>query len=280
MAEYSEEILQACCSVKTMSLTKQEDGSITASVTGLEGDLAAVLSLLMRVENNDYTVSSWRREGAYITATATSNVNNSFEKIPTGMIFKTIPQDIYDLHMSDIIPRSIHSPLEAPDSEVRIKPSTDIYGAEGGWKVSDILKELRIKAEVPANFDYHVYQLTANRGAPVISLLHNLLPIPGLIIERYFGRYYINIANGTGYFGAPYCELVGTSSKTQTYDNIVVGVPGEPRYIDAEPETETQEDGTVVQYNLVRGIWGITESVSSQSDDTERVETMFGDNLL
>lgn len=265
----------ACCGVKHLSLTKMEDGSISASLTGLEADVEVALATIMKSDYDEYTITSWRKEGANITVTAVSDISNTFEKVKRSAIFKTIPGDIYDTHTEGLVTRSMQSPLEAPDSSVFIRRS-NMYGTDG-WTVKEIIDELGIDAYVPANFNYHVYQMSANRGSPVMSVLHSLLPIPGLIIERQNGRYYINIANGTGAYTGTICEFMGESTKTEEYDTTVAGVPGEPLYIEDEYIQPLQEDNTTTILNLVGGVWGLVSSVSTSSNDVDRIEEMFRD---
>ncbi len=263
-----------CCGVKNISLSLQEDGSISATVTGFEADVYIVMNEIMRVQNNAYTINSRRIQGAMLTISATSDQDDTYEKIPAGAIFKTIPKDIYDLHMSGIIHRSMQSPLEAPDSDVYIKYS-DMYGTNG-WRVSEILKMLDINAHIPSAFDYHVYQLTASRGSPIISFIHKLLPVSGLIVEKRFGGYYVSIAKGSAYFAGNTCLIVGQTSKTTKYRTVVAGLPGEPRYIVGQSGQQALCGATVV-YNLVGGIWAITETKMTMKSDQIRVESMFDD---
>lgn len=269
MADYTD---SNCCGIKNISLSLNEDGSISASVTGLPGDVYAVMNSIMRVEDNAYTIDSRRIDGVNITISATSDINDSYAKIPKAAIFKTIPSDIYSLHMSGIISRSMQSPLEAPDSDVYIRWS-DMYGTDG-WTVREILKILHVDAEIPSNFNYHVYQLNVSRGSPIMSLLHNLLPIPGLVIERRHSRYYVSVADGHPGFRGNACQVIGASSKTKDYETVVAGTQGEPRYIIGEGGSNSSCNVTL-EYNLVGGVWAITNTQQSAYDSTEAIDSMF-----
>lgn len=274
-----------CCGIKNVRLSLQEDGSIISSVSGLQQDVYSVMHSVMSgtpsspLVNNTvsgrYRITAWHEEGHITTVTATSIVNDTFEKIPTSASFKTIPSDIYNLHMSGIITRSMHNPLDEPDTLIYIR-SSDLYGTNG-WTVQEILDTLRIDAKVPAAFNYHVYQLNITRGAPVISLMYNLLPIPGLVIERkrhvkssnYIASYYITLANGKGNFSGIECKVLGSSSRTTKFKTTVVGLPGEPRYVDAYSSsggTSTMQ----VTYNLIGGVFSIdyAESILHTESNT------------
>ena len=270
-----------CCGIQSMSLSMQEDGSITASLSGLKGDCLDMISVVMaggigvvKVASGDFRIVTWREEGPHFTITAVSIISATYEKIPTSAIFKTIPQPLYDLYTNNIILRSMQNPLEAPDSNIYIRSTPDVYGAEGGWTVQDILDTLGINANVPAAFNYHVYQLTLTRGAPIISLLHNLLPIPGMVIERignanssnaFTSTYYINIAQGSGSFNGTICATLGSSVKVDTYLNTVIGLPGEPQYI-SMPDPDTLSDATgqnTYTLNLVKGVFSIDTSTTT-----------------
>ena len=269
----------ACCGIKHMQLALQEDGSISGSMSGLKADVYEMVAVMMssavtsRPGSSAFRVTSFREDGPIVTISATSVVNDTFEKLPTSAVFKTVPQEIYDLHVSGIIARSMQNPLEAPDSQIYIR-SSDVYGTDG-WTVQEILELLGIKAIVPAAFNYHVYQLSVSRGAPVISLMHNLLPIPGLIIERVtsvssstiIASYYISTARGTGRFNGTACVVTGNSSRTMDYDTTIVGLPGEPKYITATSTTIGNANNSMT-LNLIGGIFSIDTSTTEN-----RVET-------
>jgi|WetSurMetagenome_2_1015567.scaffolds.fasta_scaffold47217_2 hypothetical protein len=269
-----------CCGIKHMQLSLQEDGSITGSMTGLKGDVYDMIGVMMsgaltsRTGSNAYRINTYREDGATITITASSIVNDTYEKLPTSAVFKTIPQEIYDLHISGVIARSMQNPLEAPDSQIYIR-SSDVYGTDG-WTVQDILDTLGIKAVVPSAYNYHVYQLSVSRGAPVISLMHNLLPIPGLVIERVssvisgntIAAYYISTARGTGNFYGTTCVLSGNSSRTVQYETTVVGLPGEPQYIDALVSTTIGDADNSMTLNLIGGIFSVDVSTTENTVET------------
>jgi hypothetical protein len=268
-----------CCGIRSVKLSLQEDGAIVGTVTGLPGDVYNAMRFVMSGVVNPiasidkYTITSWREDGPLITLSAISTVTDAYEKISTSAIFKTIPQDIYDLHISGIIPRSIQNPLDAPDSTIYIR-SSDIYGTDG-WTVQDILDTLNIDAVVPSSFNYHVYQLTVTRGAPIISLLHNLLPIPGLLIERNYSAtagsasYYITIAKGYGYFYGTECKIVGSSQKEILYSPTIIGQLGEPLYIDAPNPSGIDTANLKCTFNLIKGIFNIDESTVYSHTDTK-----------
>ena len=268
-----------CCGVKSIRLSHQEDGSIVGTVSGLAGDVYDIMYYVMSGSpaipgvQGKYRVTSWREDGPIITLTATSVASTAYEKIQTSAVYKTIPQEIFDLHMSNIITRSMQNPLESPDSNINIRAS-NIYGTDG-WTVQEILDDLGIEATVPSGFNYHVYQLTVTKGAPVISLMHNLLPIPGLVIERKdylhdtnsIAGYYITVAKGNGYFSGDLCKVVGTSSKTDEYVPTVVGLPGEPLYvIGAQQPAATDELQLTV--NLIGGVFSIDKTVAKVHTDS------------
>lgn len=267
----------ACCGIRSVKLSMQDDGSIIGTVSGLKQDVYNIMSFVMSGASNvagaNYTISSWREDGVITTLTAVSKVNNTFEKIPTSAVFKTVPTEIYNLHKERIIAASIQNPLEAPDSNVYIKQS-DIYGTDG-WTVQEILDVLKIDAKVPSGFNYHVYQLSVTRGAPVISLIYNLLPIPGLVIERQsmtsgstIASYHITIAKGHGHFTGTVCKTLGSSSVTVTYKPTIIGLPGEPRYITVPtpfPDTPSVVPGTVdtkLTRNLIGAVFSIDANTS------------------
>ena len=269
----------SCCGIKSVRLALQEDGSVVGTVSGLESDVYDIMNFVMSgapsaSSETKYRITSWRVDGVITTLSAMSTVSDTYEKIETSAIFKTIPQDIYDMHISGVIPRSIQNPLESPDSTIYIRGS-DIYGTDG-WTVQEIFDILGIDATVPSGFNYHVYQLTVTRGTPVISLLHNLLPIPGLVIERRavfagpkgtIGSYYINIAKGRGSFSGSQCKVVSKSSKTTVYTPTIIGQLGEPKYIkepDPAPVTPTLE----YTLNLVKGVFSIDKTVTTSHTES------------
>ena len=271
----------ACCGVKSVKLALQEDGSIIGTVSGLPSDVYEILPYVMRGAPTSplspttakYRVTAWREDGAITTITAASIVSDTYEKLPTSAVFKTIPSSIYDLYMSNLMTRSMQSPLESPDSRVYIRPS-DVYGTNG-WTVSEILNELGISIRLPAAFNYHVYQLSVTKGSPIISLVHNLLPIPGLVIERdlsavtstdLLASYYVTVAKGKGRFKGNACKLVGSSEKTVKQRPTVIGLPGEPLYVDGSA-LGTTADGDLT-LNLVGGISSIKPSFSTVHTET------------
>jgi len=276
-----------CCGIHTMQLGLQEDGSVTGTLAGLKPDVLDMAAIMMggavgmpKLGSGAFRVTSWREEGAIFTITVTSLVNSTYEKIPSSAVFKTVPQDIYDLHMSGIIPRSMQNPLDAPDSNIYIKNS-DIYGTDG-WTVQDILDTLGIRAKVPASFNYHVYQLTVTRGAPVISLMHNLLPIPGLVIERVassqgnniIASYYISIAQGSAFFSGTVCHTLGSSSRTLVYDTTVIGLPGEPQYITATA-TQIGTNANSMTLNLIGGVFSVDTSTSVNTTESASQNSVY-----
>lgn len=260
-----------CCGVRSVKLSLQEDGAVIGTVSGLPGDVYSAMRYVMSGVDDanagdKYTITSWRTEGALLTISAISTVTKAYEKIANSAIFKTIPNDIYNLYISGIIPRSIQNPLDAPDSEIFIRTS-DIYGTDG-WTVQDILDTLEINAHVPSAFNYHVPQLTVTRGTPIISVLHNLLPIPGLLIERDVRhsngtvRYSITIAKGRGRFTGTKCKTIGSSTKVTTYKPVVLGQLGEPLYIDA-PNPPTIDTPTYAcTFSLIKSIFNTDFSES------------------
>lgn len=265
---------ESCCGIKSIRLSHQEDGSIIGTVSGLAGDVYDIMYYVMSGApavpgvSATYRITSWREDGVITTLTATSVASTAYEKIQTSAVYKTIPQEIFDLHMSNIITRSMQNPLESPDSNISIRAS-DMYGTNG-WTVQEILNDLGIEATVPSGFNYHVYQLSVTKGAPVISLMHNLLPVPGLVIERkeYLSNtdsiagYYITIAKGYGGFAGDTCKLVGSSDKTDLYVPTVVGLPGEPLYITAAEQLPATPE-LEVTVNLIGGIFSIDKSVTT-----------------
>lgn len=270
------------CGVRSINISMQEDGSISATVTGLPVEAKSMLHHIMMgnpaeiasgASSKKYRITSMREDGPLVTYTAISTISDTLEKIPTSAVFKTIPSEVYDLHTSDIIPRSMQNPLESPDSLIYIRPS-DLYGTDG-WTVQEILDILKIKAKVPAGFNYHVYQLSVSRGAPVISLMHNLLPIPGLVIERvfqlvsseYIAAYYITVADGKGNFKGKSCKVLSSSTSSVEQKVTVVGLPGEPRYITGDTGVYSSGDITV-QYNLIGGVFAILGSTVTINTST------------
>jgi len=271
---WSEPNISACCGVKNISMSLNDDGSTSASVTGLRDDAIAVLDHLMY---GAYTIDSLREEGINVTITGTSVDNDVYEVVPSGAIFKTIPSDIYALHMDAIVTRTMQSPLDAPDSDIYIR-SSDIYGTDG-WTCSEIVRILNIDATIPSSFDYHVYQLSVTRGTPIISFLSSLFPFPGLIIERVGSHYYVNQASGRATIspiGWYVCSLQASSSKSKRYDVTVVGAPGEPRGIIGSSGV-TGGCGAAVELNLVGGVWAVIESTSTNTSSTSKMAAMFNE---
>ena len=291
---------EPCCGIKSVKLAMQEDGSVVGTVSGFASDVYDIMDYVMSGSptasgGSGYKVTSWREDGVITTLTAMSIVTDAYEKLPTSAVFRTVPTEIYDLYLSQIIPRSIQNPLDTPDTEVYIRPS-DTYGTDG-WTVQDILDTLRIDANVPSAFNYHVYQLTVTRGAPVISLMYNLLPIPGLVIERQvswvseqgtLASYYITVAKGRGSFSGNTCKTVGSSSTTEHYMPTVVGLLGEPLYIEEveqpdeipPPPEAPDAQGTKLTLNLIGGVFGIDKDTTVSVANTAIPLNITGENAI
>lgn len=290
----------ACCGIKNVKLAMQEDGSVVGTVSGFAADVYDIMDYVMSGSptasgGGGYRITSWREDGVITTITAMSIVADSYEKIPTSAVFKTMPTEIYDLYISQIIPRSIQNPLDTPDTEVYIRPS-NTYGTNG-WTVQEILDTLKINAKVPSGFNYHVYQLSVTRGAPVISLMYNLLPIPGLMIERQINTiadedtiasYYITVAKGSGYFSGNICKTVGSSSAIEMYSPTIVGLLGEPLYIEEveqpddlpPPDDAPDAQGTSITLNLIGGVFGVDKDTTVSVANTAIPLTILASDIV
>lgn len=273
--------IQRCCSVRSLSVAKQADGTISVTVTALRDDAEVIAKDIIREFSSEFQITSWRDEPPLRTVTAISKNSDMNHKIPKSGIFKSIPTEIYNLYQSGLYHRSIIPVTYEPDAERFIKPSDDIYGAKG-WTCQEIFDELGLKVLIPSGLNYHVYQLSVQKNTPVLSLLRTLFPIPGILIYHYHGKFYVTMPSRDPIPDArDQCRLVGESENEVDYKHEVIGQQGEPLYIDTD-NIERVSSGSLngqseltanidVTYNLVGGIFCINERKTTAASHTDRI---------
>lgn len=261
-----------CAMCRNISMTKNADGTIHVSVTafGKETALKVAKAIISKFDAK-YQVTALREDPPWMTCTCMSEKNkDSNVPIQQAGIFKSIPGEIYDLHQRKLFFKSIVPGTLNPSAARYIKRSDDIYGAEG-WTTSEILSAIGANVSPPASLSYHVYQMTIQKGVPLVSVLRSMFPIPGLTISNYDGHLYItlpdsstgaevaNIVENSGSI----CDIVhGGESKTTTeFAYKVVGVHGEPKTVedidDTEEEDSEGQSEVVLIMNKAGGVFGV-----------------------
>lgn len=273
---------EQCCAIRNLSMTKQADGTITCTVTGFPDEIQPIAVKIISNYGSVYQISSWKDDPPLRTITVVSKSSSDLNhKIKQSGIFKTVPLELYNLHRNGLFHQSIIPPNYEPGSQRFIRPSTDIYGTDG-WTVRDIFEELNIKVNLPSSLNYHVYQLNVQEGAPILSVLRTLFPIPGINIYAYHGRFYVSLPTTDPIPELKdMCELVGSVTDTVEYEHEVVGMQGEPLFIDSQAVEKVAVGNTAtygqlpatidVTYNLVGGVFCINERSVSQAEFTDIV---------
>jgi len=277
-----------CCAIRSLGMSKQTDGTISVTVTALAGQASDIAVNIINDYGSDYQITSWRDEPPLRTVTAISkSASDTKYKLKMSGIFKSVPVEIYNLYKSGLYHTSIVPVTYEPDAERFIKPSEDIYGAEG-WTVREIFDELNINIRIPGKLNYHVYSLNVQKNAPILSLLRTLFPIPGILIYYYNNKFYVTLPTSNPINTASgLCSVLGTSSNTTEYQYEVIGQQGEPLYID-ENNVERVESSNLslgilpasvdMTYNLVGGVFCINErQVSSVSITSQIIEEYFNE---
>jgi hypothetical protein len=267
--------MSACCGVKSVILNRRNDGSISITATGLKADVEAFLD----EEIGGRITSIQKKQHIYtITKTDTSTAD-SYHRIQSSGIFKSVPKPIYDLYESDIVHKSLVPPTYDPDAEIYIRPTDDVYGAEG-WTVKDILDELNLRVRIPSSLNYRVYEFNVRKGVPIVSLLQNLFPIPGLVVHNYNNYYYVSFPPGipvpSNDLADMICSHEAHSVDTTTYGQLVVGMQGEPRYV-IGLDGGTSDCGIDVTYNLVGGVFSVNKMTYSTVTEEQYVAAMYAD---
>jgi hypothetical protein len=290
----------ACC--KRMNLSRSQDGTITLTVVALKGDADHLAETVEGYQDGVARVTSVKADGAFTTVTVViRSEQDSMLKIRKELVFKSIPRNMWDMYCHFMFPKAIMPTPSEPDLVIRVKQTDDWFGATG-WTISSIFKELKVDLEIAAALDYHVYELRAKQGTPIISLLQSLLPVPGIVIMQYAQKFYVNIVDASSP-SAPVgtsCVEVGRNTNYWEYTGIVHGLTAEPKEIEGLDQEEIdlhefyQRDGFLdsyfsssgehnVQLNLIGGVYGVTKTKYTDADMSSFVEEMFhitGEHVL
>jgi hypothetical protein len=300
-----------CC--KRLSLSKSQDGSVSISVTALQGDIAYMKS---DMENSPDTIRvvSYKIEGAYASISiVVRSEQDSIIKSRRDYLFKSLPDNIINMYNHYMYPKVIMPSIAEPDLDIRVRGTTDWFGGTG-WKVSEILTTLfedtDFEYSIPNALDYYVYEFRVKRGTPIISILQSLMPFPGLIISHFGNKFFVNSvpASVPDYPISGFCYETGKTVNMYKYKIIVSGLTAWPLAInfqnnaaknsqESSESTNPQEsreldifqlykkDGYVPEYiqtgkhiiilNLVGGVYGIKKVEYKTGDLTTYVQEIF-----
>jgi hypothetical protein len=102
-----------------------------------------------------------------------------------------------------------------------------MYSFGGGWTVSAILNSLcGYTIRIPGGLDYEVVSYEARGETPVISVIKQLLPVPGLTISRIGDSFYVSSPSKELNLTLPgtNCWQLGYSVETKEFSNTVQGL--------------------------------------------------------
>ena len=215
---------EPCCGVKSAMFSRQSDGSLLVSATGLKDD---VLAFLDQYTSSGKITSSERQAHLYTYTKTDLSKLDTFNKIETSGIFKSVPRPILNIYESEYTKKSFIPPTQDPDAAIYLRSTDDPYGVQGGWTVRDIIDTLDIPVSLPASLNYNVYELTVRRGMPIVTLLQSLFPIPGICVRLFHGTYYVALpTREIALTSSIICDLTGEGRSTTTYTYEVSGLQG------------------------------------------------------
>ena len=110
-------------------------------------------------------------------------------------LFKSVSKDTLTLYNSGIIPQDIVPANALPQATVFIKECEDVYETNG-WTVREIINRLDLDVQFPNFMNYHITQLTAQAGTPIISLIQSLFPYPGISLKNIDGTIVVSTTEG------------------------------------------------------------------------------------
>lgn len=268
-----------CAMCKSVSMTKNADGTVSVSVTAFGDAAEQVCKTIIGSIDASYKVVSVTEDPPYSSITCTSDKNKDTRvTVKKAGIFKTIPTEVYELHKRGLFFKSIVPNTYSPESGRYIKQSEDIYGAVG-WTVSEILTSIGANVSIPSSLNYHVYEMSITKGTPLVSILRSLFPSPGITIANYNNKLYVNLPTAgsavdstvDSLLSGGICDIktINVSENTTQYAYKVVGLQGEPKNVQSDTETgEDSEGGSTMKitFNLAGGVFGITERSTVISD--------------
>lgn len=218
-----------CSMCKSISMSKNPDGTISITVVGWMDNADKLCQAAMNMISSEYKIIGSSEDGGFRTIVAVSEKNkDSAVKVKNSGIFKSIPKDIYDLYASGLFYRSIVPANVSPGVGRYIKESDDIYGAQG-WTVQEIFSMIGGNVSVPAGLDYHVYEANITKGAPLSSVIRSFFPLPGVTIANRNGSLYINLPGQEREpsIEGTCVEDIGVQETITKYSYKVIGLQGE-----------------------------------------------------
>ena len=240
--------IEASC-IKRLNANKNKSGIVTATleVMGNPVDIVAKFSDLPE----DIEITSVTQSGAITSVSFVDKTQDVAKlRVEKSAIFKTITEDVYQLYTSGILTTDIVPGNMAPQAEVYVKSSKDVFESRG-WLVGQIFSVLGLDVQFPSAWDYYVTELSVTSGLPIITLVQNLFPFPALLIHRVGSSLYISRpAEPPPSLGSEFTSKQGVAPKVVECNTTAVsraqksvlvrveGDMGEMRYIRCSSKTE------------------------------------------
>lgn len=270
------------------------DGTIIISVSALPDDLPKTLN----IGGLDFELlSRSNKSGLVQTATFVSQaLSVDHVRVAQSYTYKNIPDSVLEYYARTITPRAHVVDLNQPTSVLRIRCVSDpwINDESEGWCVVDVLNDLGVgSVSIPSAFNYIINEVQIKAGTPIASVIHSLLPIPGLLVTVDENRN-IRVSVGQNPNVEPpgaICWEEADSLSQEDFDNIVVGGNSFPEAVQGGMQIKGIEQAyspifggvmdlfgraTVYVYtNLAGGMFGVQHEQSTVRIRSEFIEKMF-----
>jgi hypothetical protein len=180
------------------------------------------------------------------------------KRFVVGRIYKSIPESVYNALMSTCQIQRLLPISDLNDTVVRIKLTSDEYGADG-FTLSEILLDLGINIDLPPIHDYHIAEFAIRKGTSVEAAIRTLVPLPFVINYVEEDVWEINPNSlSTNFFGFA-SDTPSVTSVVETFKYYTVGGLGEPRYV-SSPTTNCNmsTDDVDIVFNRFGSVYGVT----------------------
>lgn|GEM_PF-4203434 len=275
--------------IQKLKLSKRQDGSVQITVVLAQGEslyeeIRSGVDWLLPFYGNslpnggENEVSIVSEQDLVTKQSITYLVKSemdSYVRINKSFSFRSIPNGLLAVYSHILMPKAIIPSINEPDLQIKVRPTDDVYGAEG-WTVKEIFDELKLKVEIPAVLNYHVYELNVKAGTPVIAMLQTLFPFPGVNINRFGNSFYVNFSDKPSWNKILYtCKKTGYTKQEVRYFNTIVGEMAEPLYVEGISEDYDYNQYLTMALNLVGGVYGLVHSEMESTSISNYIEEMY-----